>query len=692
MTPYTAEELAYYRARRLERQAAATRPRRVTKPARSPKPRQTHPKQPPQLKRVIGIDGEGQGRFPHLYTFLAAGDGKGESWSTEDPNGLSTIQCLDFILTLPKNSLVVGFAFQYDLTKILKDLPDTLLYDLFHEKRRAFRSHGREQFKPIFWEGYKMNMLNRKFTVARLKAGTKSWQSVTIWDIFRFFQGKFTQALTDWKIAAQSEIDIMVKMKEQRGEFDKLPWWEVKAYCRSECLQLARLCQALIDAHKAADLELTSYYGAGSTASVFLKRIGIADKRGTAPSAMRIPVACAFFGGRFENSVIGRVKGPVYNADISSAYPYQIYHLPCLEHGKWSYAKNPRTTEIEASTLALIHWRSMPVHGMRAWGAFPVRDNKSNTIAFPLSGLGGWTWKEEWLEGRRLHGYQANEAWLYHTTCDCRPFREIAAIYRERVKVGKEGKGIVLKLAANSVYGKTAQSQGTKPPFQSWIWAGNITSGTRAQLLQSLDGSERDWEVLMFATDGVFSTRLIDFPKPKDTGTFDLEKPLGGWEVKTLDAGVFCARPGIYFPLDMPEKPSDSEVKTIRARGLGKKVLFEKWPEIVRAYDAGEKQVTLGNITRFVGAKTGMSRGEKSGVKRSPNYGEWIPYPITSSFDPRPKRIGILPGGKLRPFRYLARESWPYMRALIQTDEPVEVGKLIADEQPDGEYADEETE
>ena len=682
MTPYTEAELAYYRLRRLERKQA---PLKVV-----PKAPRTTAKGPKPAKRVIGIDGEGQGRSPHLYTFLAAGDEHGESWSTEDEKGLSTYQCLDFILTLPKNSLVVGYAFQYDLTKILKDLPDDLLYDLFHEKRRAFKMQGREQFKPIHWRGFKLNMLNRKFTVSRQGMHSNTWQSVTIWDIFRFFQGKFTAALSDWKVCDQSVIDGMVKMKDQRGEFDKLPWAEVKGYCKGECLQLARLCRSLIDAHKAAGLELTSYYGAGSTASVFLKRIGIADKRGTAPAAMRIPVACAFFGGRFENSVIGRIKGPVYNADISSAYPYQIYHLPCLEHGKWSYAKNPTTSEIRKATLALIHWRSMPAQPGRAWGAFPVRDNKSNTIAFPLSGLGGWTWKEEWLEGNRLHGYQANEAWLYHTLCDCRPFKEIAEIYRERVRVGKEGKGIVLKLAANSVYGKTAQSQGTRPPFQSWIWAGNITSGTRAQLLQSLDGTKRDWDVLMFATDGVFSTRPINFPKPKDTGTSDLEKPLGGWEVKTIESGVFCSRPGIYFPLDLAENPSDSEVKAIRARGLGKKVLFEKWPEIVRAFDAGEKTVTLGNITRFVGAKTGMSRGEKSGVKRSPNYGEWIPYPITSSFDPRPKRAAILPDGKLRPFRYLARESWPYMRALIQTDEPDEVERLIADEQPDGEYAEEE--
>ena len=679
MTPYTEAEIARYRAARGGRPKSTV----CTHPLPAPRPRAPRP--PKGQKLIVGIDGEGQGRAPHLYTYLAARDENGRLWSTENAAGLSTVQCLDMMLSLPTDSLVIGFSFQYDLTKILKDLPDQKLYDLFHEKRRAFMFKGREQFMPVIWQGYRLNLLNRKFSVGRRTASGKGWRTTVVWDIFRFFQGKFTQALQDWKVCDQAIVDEMTVMKDQRSTFDKLDWESVKVYCQSECLQLALLGRKLLQAHEAANLKLSSYYGAGSTASTFLRRIGVKDKRGVCPDEMRVPVASAFFGGRFENAVIGRVKGPVYNADISSAYPYQIYHLPCLEHGDWTHAKLPSQRDIACATLALIHWRKPERRTDWAWGAFPVRAEKS-TITFPLAGLGGWTWKDEFLEGARLNGAQASEAWLYHTTCECHPFREIAEIYRERVRVGKEGKGIVLKLAANSVYGKTAQSQGSNPPFQSWIWAGNITSGTRAQLLQSLEGGDRDWNVLMFATDGVFSTRPIHFPTPKDTGTFDLEKPLGGWEVKTIDAGVFCVRPGIYFPLDLSETPSDSEVKAIRARGLGKKVLYEKWPEIVRAVEAGEKSVTLGNITRFVGAKTGLSMGPKSGVKRSPNYGEWIPYPIVTNFTPLPKRQAVLGGGRLKPFGYLNWESLPYARALNGEADPVEVEKLIADEQPDGAY------
>jgi hypothetical protein len=52
------------------------------------------------------------------------------------------------------------------------------------------------------------------------------------------------------------------------------------------------------------------------------------------------------------------------------------------------------------------------------------------------------------------------EAWIYETECDCQPFARMPEFCRERVKIGKEGAGIVLKLGSNSVYGKLAQSVG----------------------------------------------------------------------------------------------------------------------------------------------------------------------------------------------------------------------------------------
>jgi len=88
----------------------------------------------------------------------------------------------------------------------------------------------------------------------------------------------------------------------------------------------------------------------------------------------------------------------------------------------------------------------------------------------------------------------------------------------------------------------------------------------------------------MLATDGVWSRERLALPSPRDTGTGDLSKPLGGWEEKSFPEGVFAVRPGIYFPL----APTEEALKEVRARGLGKKVLYEQWPRIV---DALERRV-----------------------------------------------------------------------------------------------------
>ena len=670
--------------------------------------------QPLAQDTIIGLDGEGVGRKPHRYIYLAASNEEGRTWSAEPATQdqslgpkLATEQCLDFILALPTRTLIVGFAFLYDLTKILEDLPPKALYLLFREKLRAVKYDGRILYRPIRWHGYRINYMNRRFTVQKGK------RRATVWDIFAFFQSKFTTALIDWQVAEKSKLERMAAMKDQRAHFDKLSLGEIHAYCKEECTYLAKLARQLIDAHKGAGIKLKSYFGAGSTASALLKSWNIKDKRGEIPEAMRQPVACAFFGGRFETSIVGPVARPVYEYDISSAYPYQATLLPCLLHGHWEHVKSSRLhsgsllRRVASATLALCHWRARRPFGA-AWGPLPVRAS-DGTIAFPLGASGGWTWKAELAAAQRLHpDIEVTEAWVYETDCDCRPFGELPRIYLERCKLGSDTRGIPLKLGPNSVYGKLAQSRGFNPPFQSWVWAGNITSGTRAQLLDAILCAKDPWSILSLATDGVQSLEPLALPKPVDTGTGHASKgALGDWTTKEYPDGVFYVRPGIYFPI----KSTDEEIKIVRARGIGKKVLYDQRERVLEAWERGGSVVDIGkgrtefrkdvvafsSVNRFVGAKTGIychkweeketklgkSRIMKA-VKRSADYGDWIEHPIVVSFNPKPKRVERIDGNRLRCHNYLAWDSVPYKPATI----PPEVAELLltemmVDEQPD---------
>jgi hypothetical protein len=693
--------------------------------------------------KFFGIDGEGQGRYDHLYVLLAIGDAElREKWHIENHNGLSTQQCLEFMYALKQHVKLFAYSFNYDLTKILTDLDDEALYELFRPENR--QRHGKDAFKgprPVFWNGWLLNLQGTKFSFKPAAKAKRKRKTIVCWDIWKFYQAKFTNACTDWKVGTPEEITHMIYMKDHRHEFDKLTREAVRNYCYKETSFMAQLATELKQAHTDAGLELASWYGAGSTATAFMKKHEIQKFIKKGPSEMEAAVAMAFFGGRFDNAYIGSVEGPVYSYDISSAYPYQITSLPCLVHGTWI-----RTTDrkiMEGATTALVSYGLSGKTRSEYWGPFPFRED-NGSISFPNVSGGGWVWRDEFLAGEKhFEGVEFREAWVYHTECDCHPFKDVPQYYIQRCILGKEGAGIVIKLGLNSLYGKLAQSVG-RAPFQSWIWAGMVTSGCRAQVLEAIALHKDRSNLLMIATDGIVTREKLVLPEPIDTGTNDVwecekhkktchecadrkYKPLGGWEEKILKRGIFLARPGVYFPLE----PTADDIKAVRGRGVGRGVILENWGNIVRTWKRwnrvvvpsltdepkpgfdlkGWPLVKVSNVARFCGAKTSISRREikgKDGVTRfeyhrangdhlairserpEPKYGQWVNREVVMSFNPHPKREKIGADGTLvlRSFP-LHQTSKPYKKA-VQSHEARDLlmGAIIAQEQPDGEVAD----
>ena len=649
---------------------------------------QTHESAP----MYLGIDGEGQGDKDHAYVYLAISSIDGsfvrtlesptwrEKWNGKGyesgVKSIPTATVLDFLLSLPQGAKLFAFSFNYDLTKILTDVDDAKLYRLFRPEMRAREGKRAAMLgpKPVSWGEYWLNYQSSKFT---LKKGNRR---VVIWDIFKFFATKFVTAIRTWKVGNPELWERMTEMKDKRGAFDKQDPESVAQYCLEECRCMAKLAQKLTEAHLKVDLPLKQYFGAGSSAGAMLKAMGIKEKLHKPPEMMEDAVARAFFGGRFENSVIGAIRRPLWNYDISSAYPYQTYFLPCLEHGAWK--RTEKRSELDSCSNALVRYgfdesRIPSNHKLHpnqlrgqppAWGPFPYR-TKNGSICFPWTSPGGWVYREEYLRGEAVFPHVVmKEAFVYRTECDCRPFERIAHYYLYRNFVGKdEGPGLTIKLAVNSVYGKLAQSVGSAQ-FNSWIWAGMITSGCRAQILEMMGLVVDLRTILMIATDGILCDYQLSTPKPKNTGTdYFLEevngvlqpsltlrnkKPLGGWEEKCARKGMFLARPGIYFPL----YPDEDEMGEIKGRGVGRGVILNHHEDILNAWRYhGGKPVTVANVKRFCGAKTSIHRSRDlpfrytraSGQNgpTSPSYGQWIHRKVELGFDPMPKREGVNPDG-----------------------------------------------
>lgn len=701
----------------------------------------------------FGVDGEGQtdrigqtngvGGYPgkHRYIMLCASDESGREYVVRNPKGLKTRQCLDFFLSLPnRNSKFFAYSFGYDLTKILEDIDDNILFRLIRPELRRVVRGGRKVLAPVYWPAkkpkYALNWMNGRFsikgiegkmTVVDPKTGgptTKyKWgKAVVIHDVWKFFQGKFTAALKDWKVPdhvssdeRKAILDRMREMKDKRADFDKLTEEEISAYCFEECRFMATLARKLTEAHDKAKIPLKNYFGAGSSAEAMLLVMNVkehvreARKCNPVPHDVEYTLRCAFFGGRFENGRIGPVNGTVYGEDISSAYPYQLVTLPCLIHGRWEHVTDRRA--IGKGRTAVVRYTLQEPTVKRPWAPFPFR-LKDGSIAFPETSGGGWIWRDEYLAGEKLFdNVKFEEAWVYHCDCDCQPFKDIPKYYKARVAIGKEGPGIVIKLGTNSCYGKTAQTVGGEPgTFQSWMWAGMITSGCRAQVLEAMAAHKDLDNMLMVATDGIATLEKITLPQPRDTGTnwipcpepdpkdlaespevfkrqgdqWLVNKPLGGWEEKVLKNGLFLARPGIYFPLS----PTKADIKRIRARGVGRAAVWDNWAKIVEAYEKGEAGIRIQNLSLFRGIKTSITRSGKPGsftYRRSDQYGRWIMRPVDMTFNPMPKRLKeVGEGGRLK-LRRVEGQSAPYEKGILSPEALILLQQSIEEsEQPDG--------
>jgi DNA polymerase type B, organellar and viral len=617
---------------------------------------------------IIGVDGEGHdtpdGR--HVYTYLCAADEAGRVVTdAENPNGLTTEECVRCLSRIPKRSTCFGFMFTYDVTKIIEGLTPEQRYWLVHPDLRT-RRHGKRMWRRKV-SGF--DYFAGHFSYHAYDREKERWRrQFYIWDCFKFFGVSFVKALETWNVGTPEQRERIAKMKLQRGHFDRVDAAEVKAYCQEECTLLAQMMRKLIDTHRAAGIELKRYDGPGSTAAVLLRANRVMSYTPKKyPKRIEELARHAYTGGRFENSRIGEVREPCHGFDLNSAYPSAMVNLPCLKHGGWTRTKS--IARIHKSAMALVN----VVVGIRskreriAWEPLPCR-TPNGSIVFG-SGFKGWFHKNEALESLRW-GTEIIDGYVYETDCNHQPFAWVPDVYAERLRL-KDERGLPFKSGLNSGYGKLAQHVGHEPEFQNWLWAGAITSETRAAILRAI--APNDWSTLAIATDGILCT--------EDKGIGSPGKPLGAWDHKGITSGLALVKPGVYWPLDTKEEG-------MRARGIGRRDLYKYRRKIERAMRDGKEKVTV-KSRRFFGAKRSVYAAsycgdcEKSrpgigycldclerpsettyrlldGKDGAPVYGRWLEQDIEISFDIAPKRDLCMSSGRLRTVDLGGVESEPY--------------------------------
>ena len=500
----------------------------------------------------------------HRYVMLANSNG-----DVLEGRSLSTRDCFDFLLKVAAEQQTkvkhVWFGSGYDATMILKDLPREAIYDILKNETQRSRHvwYDRGEWRldkrgdPHTGTCYAIHYINRKrFKLARFAPGKKFVRnakgrnvlnydaSITLWDTFGFFQSSFVESLKtfDVKIA----IEKMAAMKDKRSTFADSDTNDMRAYCIEECRALRVLMHTLFGHFWTAGLRPRRYDGAGAVAASALLTENVKQHIGQEPNHLRVPIATAFFGGRIELLQLGRTAR-IFAYDLTSAYPAALVTLPSLV-GTWR--------EGGCGTLAIVRVRYCFPENLRLY-PLPYRD-PDGSICFASEGE-GWYWGPEADVAERfaaVHGGSIDrlETWSFEPVSVARPFDFITGYFDRRRTWQREGNGAekALKLALNSLYGKTAQQVGGHrasfgipekfPPTFSFVWAGLTTAITRARLI---DAVMHDLDaVVMFATDGIFTTRPLSLEVANGDAKY-----LGGWESKTYEAGVF-AQAGVYWTYD----------------------------------------------------------------------------------------------------------------------------------------------
>jgi hypothetical protein len=417
----------------------------------------------------------------------------------------------------------------------------------------------------------------------------KELASFVLWDVFGFFQSTFVTACEKYLGKDYPQLDFVREQKTKRQTFQLKQLGEIERYCLVECRMLEALMLKLREYLEQAELPIRRWDGAGACAAALLMREKVLDHKRECLAAVNEAAQYAYAGGRMELCRYGHApETPIYHYDINSAYPTAMQTLPSLRSGEFvkgqaSYRPN----------LPFSIYRVEYEFGDCAMYPFFWRSHNCS-IYYPQRGH-GWYWQPELeaayaaLESGTLTGkIKIRESYHFVPRYIANPFEFIPRLYEQRKQWKAQGIGAekVLKLAINSLYGKTAQQMGgsdLKPPrYHCLEWAGYITSYTRAMLYRAMLPALATRSIIMCATDGIYSLVPLDVP---------CGDKLGQWEY-TLHKGITVVQSGVYWTHELDDTAPKSFCRGFDKGSLHIDKIVSSWQRKRTSYDA--------SLTRFV--------------------------------------------------------------------------------------------
>jgi len=572
----------------------------------------------------VGWDGEGynayavssDGTIEIEHRYMLFGASTGDYITGID---LDTADCLELILQTGEENPTafnVGFAFEYDVNMILKNLPWRTLAIL--------REQGHCRWKGPNGKRYRIEHVPHKWFKVSLKDGP----SVRIYDVFGFFHCSYLSALDKHGIGSDSKRAKITAGKSARGSFTYSDIEEVTAYWSDEISLLPPLMDTVRAAAYGGGYRISEWHGPGALATYLLRDRGVINwhSKKNVPAEVKSAIRYAMAGGRFTPSLCGLYIGPIYTADINSAYIYACSLLPRLDRGCWirypADKVDPRNLarfglykiEFDAGSEQRTNARKACVPEP----PYPLFHRSKNGVLRWPRRTQGWYWSPEAALVANSSHARILEAWVWDDDGSY-PFRFVNDAYSRRLELQDQGDPIekTYKWALASMYGAFARRVGwdkktKKPPASHELaWAGFITSWCRAAVWNAamdvyLRGKGKG--LISIDTDGITST--VPFREshlPNGVG-----KGLGQWKLEEW-TGILQWQAGVYWLRD-----SEGKWKEPKSRGIPKGAIpFDTAYNALRSMDYSRRPFVHPYLslyrTRFVGYQQAL-RGQ---------FGKW---------------------------------------------------------------------
>lgn len=488
------------------------------------------PKQMNVPPNFIGIDTE---TFAHNGNMICMSNSKNKDTLYGSVDELPTIfEVFTYLrrLKTSKNTYFVCWNLKFDASVLLKCFDEKIL-------RKFYYGIDDDKYQ-IEIDGLQITYLHKKCLTFLYKHNT-----VKIYDAMQFFMGAGENGSSSLDSVAKVYLG---KQKEYTGKYQdkKFPSYltdneldEIVKYCQLDCILTERLMDSWVDAfYKNFNFYPNAFYSAGYLAAQLIK-----TKLKSFPSFRKIafPIQSlayeCYFGGRFEIMQRGKLNN-IHHYDINSAYPYAMTLLPDFDNGKWIKIKSLKEYEHYKKYLGFYR--------------IQVESFEKNVSPFLFRGFFGQVYapRGEFITYTTSYEIQSSinynvkiknivgYCFIPKSKVPTKFNNIIKDMYAKRIAQKNKGQKGVYKILVNSAYGKFAQNKPEPKNLFNPVYCAAITGKCRSMLLDAAANHKDD--IVMFATDGIFSKSKLDIPTPK-------EKILGEWEYN-YHPDMLLVMAGIY--------------------------------------------------------------------------------------------------------------------------------------------------